>query len=155
MRINGEQPDSVYTVEIFIPRGKDTGFLFKAQAVLDFTEFDTQCPVPKPPVLKRRGEAATRDINDAGYKEKLAKYLNSRFDWMTIKSLEATPDLTWDTVDLSKIETWNNYLAELRACKFSEPEIARIIEGVTVANGINQDAMDQAYKRFLASTSEE
>ncbi len=49
MQINGERPDQVNLIEVIIPRGRDNGFLFKAEAVVSYEEFDSLCPVPSPP----------------------------------------------------------------------------------------------------------
>ena len=46
--------------------------------------------------------------------------------------------------------TYNNYKKEMEEANFSQAEIVRIINGVLSANGLDEERVEEAKKRFLA-----
>jgi hypothetical protein len=150
MKIGGKtisEPDVV-----IIPIVRSTGdVIFQCKAVLSYDDFNKLCPVPHPPTRTYVDGRKMEDTEDAGYKAKVNDWADKHTHYMVLQSLSATPDLVWDTVDMSRPETWGNYLAEFTASGLVETETKRIIQGVIQANSMSNDMIDEARKRFLAS----
>lgn len=125
--------------------------VFKCQAVLDYSEFLALCPEPQPGKIMKRGETkAQDDFTDPKYHDAINRWSGQRTDWMILKSLEATPDFQWETIDMQKPETWGNYKQEFEKAGFTTIEVGRIIrDGVAAANGLDESKFQEAKKRFL------
>jgi len=148
VKINGKVIDGPKEKVVVIPRD-GTDIVFKAKAVLDYSDYEKICPMPTPPEVIKPGGEKSLDVEDADYIKALDKWARNKSRWMILKSLSASPGLEWETVDMSKPDTWENYHTELQSA-FSSGEIARILGIVTEACGLNQDKIDEATKRFLA-----
>lgn len=140
---------------LVIPRnGIDV--IITADAVYNFAEFDAILSPPKVPLRQKAGSSEVEQMhNDPEYQKKLDKYIAHKSDWIVLKSLQATKELEWETVDLSDPETWANYKTELVSAGFSQLEIMNIISLINRACGLDQDKIDEATKSFLASRQEE
>lgn len=150
MKINGRTFDKPHSDFIVFPRaGGDVAFV--AQAVLSFAEFDKICPIPKAPLITPAGDgAAYHDLKDEVFVAQFERHLVRKNAWFYLKSLAATPNLTWDTVDPADPDTWENWRSELSAAFFTENEIMQIQQLCGAVNSMNQDAMDAARARFIA-----
>jgi hypothetical protein len=125
--------------------------VFKARAILDYSEFEALCPEPQPPMIRKRGETVDRpDLDDLKFKQAKQRYARQRTFWLVIKSLEATPDLEWEQVKLNDPDTWPKYETELREAGLTDQEVARIIQMVIGVNGLDDEKYEQAKKAFLA-----
>jgi hypothetical protein len=154
VKIQGKTFSGPDTIPVVIPRS-DGDVVFKAQAVLDFSDFDALCPVPEPPGVIKPGNVRTKDPEDADYLEAMDVWAIKRTNWMILKSLDATEGLEWETVDKSDPETWDNFRTEMQNSGFTIVEVGRIIATVTEACGLNQDKIDEATERFLAAQAAE
>ena len=154
MRLNGKKIEGPNSCIIVIPR-QSGDLVFKAQAVLDFDDFKTIYPEPTPPEILYPGGEKGKDLENPNYIASITEWAGRKTSWMVMKSLEATVGLEWETIDFSKPETWDNYKTELQSAGFSPIEIMRIINCVMDANGLNQDRIDEAMKRFLAGQGQE
>ena len=134
---------------VVIPFG-ERELVFKAQLVRDYVDFDKICPRPEPSIIVKPGGVKSQDIENPEYKQALVAYAMKRSAWTILKSLDATPDLVWQTVDRSNPDTWNNYYKELEESGLSTTEIVSILDIVQRSNGLDQDKIDEATKRFLA-----
>jgi len=151
MKINGRKISGPNVEVIVIPR-LEGDIIFKAQAILSFKEFETLCPEPIAPKVMRRGvNQFVSNIKDPKYIKDMDDYSKRRTSWMILKSLSATEGLEWDTVKMDDPTTWNNLEDELKSSGFSEMEVGRIVTGVLTANCLNEDHLEQARQRFLAS----
>ena len=149
MKYKGEKVSGRSSVIIPIPRdGGD--IVFVAQAIKGWEEFERTVPEPKPPKILMAGGKTSEDKNDPVYLTEVTKYNEKRTHFMVIRSLAATPDLEWETVDLEKSETWGNYETELKDADFSIMEINRIVQGVMRANCLDEEMIDEARRAFLA-----
>ena len=137
---------------VVIPRG-DAEIVINAAAVLDYTEFEENHKSPVPPIITKPGGESYPDTLDADYIQAVNKWATLRTNWMILESLKATPELEWETVTADP-ETWGNYEDELKAAGFSPVEIFRITDLIIQANGLDQEKIDEATKRFLASQAE-
>lgn len=153
MKLNGKKIEGSNYEYIVIPR--PTGDLvFKAQAVLDMSLFHELCPLPKPGTILLPGGIKKEDLDDQRYKDALALHGERRYAFMVIQSLAATPELEWCTVKLSDPATWTGWDKEMKDAGFSTNEINHIQMGVATANCLNQEKLDEARLRFLASLAE-
>lgn len=152
MKFQGKKIDGPKPEFIVIPRGEniEDAVIFKAEAVLDYAEFNQLCPEPKPPTIMYRDGRKVLDTNDPKFKQSIDRHAERRMAWMVLKSLRNTPDLEWETVDYNNPETWMNYRKELEET-FTQYECTLIIGGVMSANSMNEERMKQARETFLRS----
>lgn len=151
MKIAGEKLSGPNVETIVIPRGDGRNpVIFKAQAVLNYEQFDRLCPTPTPPIKMLRGGEKQEDLNDPAYKQRMVEYATKKMAWITLKSLEATEGLEWERVDLGNPNTWGNYEKELEESGFSPVEIGRIRTGVFIANCLDDSKIEEARQSFLA-----
>lgn len=149
MKLRGKKIEGPNVEICVIPRqGED--LVFKMQAVLDFDDFEKLHPAPVPPSVMQPGGGTSIDVEDKAYQEALNEWAKVRTNWMILKSLEATPELEWESINKSDPKTWNNIRDEMKQAGLSSAEISRIVQAVTTACGLNQEKIDEATKRFLA-----
>lgn len=154
MKIGGKKISGPKTATVVFPRGdsEDDWLVFKVQAVLDMENFENLCPLPQPPtiVIAKTGEKKP-DLDDKKYLAKVREHNTLRFTYTILKSLEATEGLEWDTVDMHKPETWNNYENDLKAAGLSTSERNYLLMSVIDANSISEDKLKEARDHFLRS----
>jgi hypothetical protein len=149
MRLKGRRP-GVHIEPIVLPR-PDEDLVFHAKAIENFDEFDKLCPIPEPPAKILPSGQNVPNANDANFLKAMEGYGGKRVAYMVIKGLtEGTPDLEWETVELSNHFTWDKYRKELQESGLSDIEINRLVAGVMKANSLSEHAVDEAMKRFLA-----
>ena len=149
MKLFGKAVEGPNVEVIVIPRGEQS-LVFKAQAVLDFDTFNKMVPVPLAPMILYKGSTvASPNVEDPEYKKAISSRANLQSSWMIIKSLEATPGLEWELIKAEDPSTWDKFFDEFKRSGFTEVEIGRILQGVMTANGLNEEKMEQARKRFL------
>ena len=149
MKIGGQPISRPIDEIIVLPRG-DQNIIFKAQAVINYEEFEKLCPEPQPPTRNYPGGRQEIANDDPNFLKNRDDWANKRSSWLIIESLKVTPGLEWETVDYSKPETWENYRKELEGT-FTTGEINAIIGGVFKANSLDEDRFEQARKQFLAT----
>lgn len=154
MKIKGQQVSPPKPVEFVIYRedaeGNPANITFLCGAVLDYSEFEKLCPVPKAPLRTdiKTGEQ-TRDTNHKRFRIDNDLYADRRINYMIIKSISATPDLEWDTVKLDDPETWKNYESELRT--FLTPaETTLLVNAAIEANSPSKNRRKEALENFTA-----
>jgi len=154
MKINGKKLDGPSIEVVVIPR-QSGEIVFRAQAVLDYSDCDKLNPMPQAPKRLMRGGEVQENVEDPKYIKAVDVWATRKFYWMFVKSLEATEGLEWETVKLDKPETWELYKKEMQDSGFSPGEIARVEMCVTDACGLNQTKIDEATKRFLAGQAQD
>lgn len=121
---------------------------FTVQAVIDYSEFEELCPNPPVPTVKKVGQTVgTPDPTNAAYQKKVAIQGERRTHWMMLKALSATEGLEWETVDLKKPETWENFETELRAI-FTPFEMAEIQNSIFLVNAPSKESFQEAVEAF-------
>lgn len=124
--------------------------VFKCKAVNSMKEFEKLCPEPTPPkTMKRSTGRFEANEDDPAFKQALQEHGQKRLAFMILKSLEATPGLEWDKVDLATHSTWTHWENELRDAGITDVEINRITLGVMRANALDDTKLEEARKRFL------
>jgi hypothetical protein len=149
MKINGIEFTGERTETLVIPRGGHD-VVFKAKPIADMSAFEEICEPPKAKQRMLKGGNMVFDTKDPGYIAKLDEWAALKTAWLVIQSLKATEGLAWSTVDLEDPKTWCNYQDDLMNAGFTDGEIGRIIELVSLANGLSQGKIDEATERFLA-----
>ena len=153
MKIKGKKLDGPSIEVVVIPR-QSGDLVFKAEAVLDYTQCDSLNPMPKAPIRLLPGGVRQENVEDPKYQTSVDEWATRKFYWMFITSLRATEGLEWETVKFDDPSTWENYKAEMKQAGLSPGEIARIEMCVTDACGLNQTKIDEATKRFLAGQAQ-
>lgn len=149
MKIHGKKVAGVYEELVVIPRN-DGNLVFKARAISDYSAFDKLCPEPKGDIRMYPGGRQVEDVESPAYHAKMREWAQLRTHWMILHSLKATEGLEWETVDMSKSETWKSYGDEMTSAGLSPAEQGRIVHCVSVANGLDQSKIDEATESFLA-----
>ena len=149
MKIKGKTIEAPSEEVIVFPR-KSGNLVFKAKPVQNYDDFDKICPEPKAGTLMRPGGETAEDVEDPAYKKALEDWASYKTHWMILQSLSATEGLEWDTVDMSKPETYSNYIKELEDSGVTAIEVSRLFEIMQTACGLNQDKIDEATNAFLA-----
>lgn len=88
-------------------------------------------------------------MEDTEYLDALKKRGMKRFTWIILQSLSATDGLIFETVNMQDPETWMKLEDELKDSGFSPTEVAMIFNGVTAANGMDEDKYKEARERFF------
>jgi hypothetical protein len=148
MIINGKKPSTNVCV-LVLPRQDSEPIIFKARAVSDLGEFDKLCKFPVPPMKVTR-DGKIPDLQDDGYRLAVEQMGEKKWDYVHLKSLEATEGLSWETVDMANPDTYANWKKECADAGMSYVEIQRITALVIEANSLNEDAIEKARKSFLA-----
>ncbi len=165
MKLNGRKPAGPNVEIVVIPRPpevtlgengerqeKSMDLVFKCQAVLDFADLEKMCPMPKPPMIRKRGQDFSEpDFANQKYREQIRKRADQKTSFLIMKSLEGTPGLEWEKVKPLEPETWSFVTEELREAGLTDHEMSRILNGVQIANGLNEDRYKEAKSRFLAT----
>lgn len=154
MKLNGQKISSANECVIVLPRFNADPIVFKARAVLDMNDFERMCPDPKPPTRRFSDGRVVENLKDEGYLQQVQNQGKMRLSWIVLKSLEATEDLEWETVDLGDPTTWDNFRTEMKDSGFGDIEINRVIAECLNVNALNEDKIEEARSRFLLQALE-
>jgi hypothetical protein len=154
MKINGESFNGPNEALIVLVRNGNP-VPFKARACLDFTRFDALCVKPMPKKITKVGGQQEYLFGDPTYLQAIDQYGKLKTAYVILESLKATPGLEFETVRDDNPSTWMNWRKEFEAAFFTEQEINRVIGCVWEANGIDEDKLEEARKRFLAGQDQE
>jgi hypothetical protein len=148
MKIGGQAVNKPQDEIIVLPRGEQT-FVFKAQAVLDYTEFEKLCSEPEAPIRQYPDGRKETLYTDPKFLKKKEEWAAHRSEWLIVESLKATEGIEWDTVNYNDPDTWKNYRKELESV-FTTGEINMIIGGVMKANSLDDSKFEEARRVFFA-----
>lgn len=153
MKIQGRTTLPTAPKEIPIVRSGGDGVVFTARAVTadDLERFNQLCPAPKPLATRHKDGSTSFDVTNPEYIAAKAEHANRRMEFIILVSLDKTEDLQWDTVDMSKPETWCNFNKELTDYGFSLTEINDVVTGIVEVNNLDQEKVEAAKKSFLAA----
>lgn len=147
MKIGGIDPRTLPNeVFLVLPRGEQN-LVFKARGVPNYDEFDELCSEPSAPKKMVKGQWVV-DEDNTDYQEMVKQYNKRRMDWLTIRSLEPS-EIEWDSVDVSKPSTWQNWRQDLLDGGLSIHEIGRVAALVLEANSLDEDKLKEARDFFV------
>ena len=149
MKIKGSQIAPPTSEKVYIARGDDV-MVFEAAPVLSFEDFEKLYPEVEPPTAHYPDGRQVPDFTDERYLKALEARGEARINYMFLKSLEATPGLEWETVDLANPETYGNFRDELEASGLAPIERQQLLQAVITANGLDESRMEKARESFLA-----
>ena len=149
MKMHGKTVQVPIEEVIVIPR--DSGNLvFKARPVIDWDPHASLDPQPEPPVIQRPNQPAQKNVEAPKYKKEFAAWASRRWNWMILDSLSITEGLEFETVQMDKPETWENWRKEMLDAGLVPNEIERIEAKVLEACRLDQTKIDAATAAFLA-----
>ena len=153
LKFKGQQVSNTNIEYVVIPRG-DSNIVFIAKPVTSLDGFDAVAIEPKPPLItypESTGKPPENDFSDPNYIKRLNDYVTARYYWMVLTSLKDSPDIEWETIDMSKPDTFKNFETELVSSQFLPAEINAIRGAVSRVNALDDRQLDEARKSFLAS----
>jgi len=154
MKLGGKHIEGPQERTIVLPR-RDGNLVFKFKAILDMSDFEKIYPLPEPKEIIRPGGIKSYDIESKKYKEVLNDWAVKKTHYMYLKSIEATENLEWETVDLSNPDTWENYQEELIQAGLTEAERLKLLQVYSEVQGLDQTKIDAATESFLAAPQAE
>jgi len=145
MKIAGQVvPKELNTDVLVLPRG-DAAIAIKAQAIVDYEEFEKLCPMPEAPG-KLTKDGFVPDIEDETYKQKSERHSLQRVGWMVINSLV---DVEWDSVDINNPKTWTKWEEDMTEAGFSSVERNLILGLVLSVNALDEQKLKDARESFI------
>lgn len=154
MKLNGQSFNGPNVALVVILRNGEP-IAFKAQAVLDYTKFDALCPRPKAKQIVKRGGETEVLTNDPNFLKALEHYGKTKTAYVIVQSLKATESLEFEQVKDDDPTSWLLWREEFENAHFSEYEIGKILSAVWEANGMDEEKLEEARKRFLAGQEAE
>lgn len=149
MKIGGVEVKGPTEEVLVLPRATSEDLVFRAKAVVDMTEFENRCPLPKPKAKLVAGGEWKKALDDPAYIQAVKDHSEIRFAWILLKSLDPS-DIEWDTVNFESPSTWTNWEEDLRNAGLSQTEINRVVNCVATANSLNEQKLEAARANFLA-----
>lgn len=155
MKINGQVIAGSCIETIIIPRGDQPPVVIKAQAVLDYDEFKSMVKMPEPKMMIKKGGQKVPDFDDKIYQGRIDDYNKKQQYYLFIKSLLlGTPGLEFDLIKLTDPESWLKFEEEFKNAGFSSVETNRIIQGIMVANCLDESKIQAARESFAQTQVE-
>lgn len=159
MKLHGKKASPPKPISVKIFREDDDGnpanLIFLCGAVLDLdVAYEALCPPPKPPLtmIVATGEQK-KDTNDKRYQKSLDDWHERKTCYFYIRSLASTPDLEWETVDVTKPDTFK--LLDKELGEFLTPaECRQIFSACYQANAPTENRRKEAIDVFVPTQSE-
>lgn len=130
---------------------EDQTITFECKSVVDYTDFDSLVPEPKPPVINKISTGETYpDFEDATYRKKLNERGTKRVFFEFIWSIKDNTDVEFELVQPNDPDTWELIDDELNA--FMTPyEKLRLRDAITLANNPTEKGFQEALKNSPAT----
>jgi hypothetical protein len=156
MKIQGKKIEGKRLEVVYIPRGEegDEGYEFTIGAVMDMERFEKLCPEPKAPMKFVVGQGHVPNLDDSNYQQQMESYGKKRLAYYLLEGLRQTEGLEWEKVKEDDPSTWELYDEELKESGLSQLEINQLIQGMLRVNGLDEEHVKEARKRFLARIRE-
>lgn len=147
MKLQGKKAGLNQDVIVF-PR-EHGDFVFRAQAVQDWDEFDAKCPAPIAPEYKTPDGTAIRRTDSPEYLAECEKHDVKKSAYLFLKSIEITEGLEWEKVDREKPSTWKHWREELTEFGLSIREVMLLESLVMEVNALSHGKLEAARKNFF------
>lgn len=146
MKVNGIQATPPKSEFVVIPR-EGGNLVFECKCVLDYEPFEKMCPMPTPAkIIYAPGVEPLKE--DKEYNDAINEWVKNQNLYMIVASLKDCVE--FELVKLGDYKTWGKLDEEFKQAGIIGVEYAKILEGVTTANGLNSDKLEQAKESFLA-----
>jgi len=133
---------------VVFTNGRAQPLAFFVRGVDSLDEFRGLVPKPKPSQgVWTKDKGWTQDEMSPAYIDSMRVYLQMRWDWQTIKTLEPS-NIEWERVRLHEPKTWKHVHEELRET-LSENEYILVMEKVEEANTLNKDMLEENRETFF------
>jgi hypothetical protein len=154
MKLGGRKLQNPNEIDIVIPREREADIVLKGRAIMDMSEFDKLCPEPVPPSRVSPSGQKVYNYKDKGFEAQVKNYANRKTAWIILKTLEVTPDLEWETIDMGDPNTWCNLRTELSESGFTVAEYNIIMHYCFIVNALDESKIEAARERFLQEAQE-
>lgn len=146
MKINGRKLEQVYRDTLVLPRGNDEIIVLhmKTADMKKFRELVKE-PIPPNKTIPRKGTIV--DVDDPGYKKKLAEYNMQMHAWLIVDGIEE--GVEWEFVDKEKPVTWTKCHEELEQSGLTDFERARVYQSIMSMNVLDEDKIEKARQDFF------
>lgn len=153
MKIGGVPINGPKRGLLVLPRDPDP-LIFNFISVSDDSDFDKIYPPIKPRKEKNiRLNRIIELIDEPQYIEKVKEREIAQRAYIFLKSISPS-NIEWETVDLNKPETFNNWQSDFRSAGLSNSEINAIFNKYVEVNVLTDDQLQEARDRFLALQAE-
>lgn len=133
---------------VVFTNGRPQPLAFFVKGVDSLDEFRAIVSKPKPSQgVWTKDKGWTQDEMSPAYIDSMKAYLQMRWDWQTIKTLEPS-NIEWEKVNLGNPKTWKHVHEELRE-KLSENEYIIVMEKVEEANTLNREKLEENRETFF------
>lgn len=147
MKIGGIDPKTLCNeVVLVLPRGEDK-IVFRAVGLKDMDEFNTICPLPKPPG-KFTKDGWVANETDPTYQQLMLQWGKKRLGYLVSRSL-APSEIEWDTLKLDDPRTWTHWDDDLKNGGLTQIEVNRVLGLVMEANALDEAKLAKAREVFL------
>lgn len=153
MKLFGKKPKPSEDVVVF-PRSGQDPIVFQLKSVQNTEEFETICPRPTPGMIMKPGGEKEEDVSNPTFQNQLKDWNRKATFWMFLWCIKETPGLEWEKVKYTDPETWQFYREELGEILL-KAEVSYLENKVWDILGVNEEKLEEAKKRFLASQAEE
>lgn len=149
MKINGQAIIPPEPVKIVIPREGSDPVILQAEPIMDWSEFDSLCPAPTPPIeINNKTKQRKKLYNHPRYLQQVEEHSTRRSEYQFIKSLLlGTEGLEFETVQLEDPTTWKNIEDEMRKV-FTEYEYSFILNEVMMIGLPTKERQEEALRLF-------
>ena len=161
MKLNGKRLSVLREEVLVLPRkgtvntedGSENteDIVFKFRPVASWDDFYTLCPAPKPPQGMVPGGLMKTVDDDPAYIVAMNQHSMLQRKWFVITSIGATDGLEFEKVKTGDPTTWGHFDKEMLESGLTPIELAKIYETAYRINTLNDEALEEAKKSFLAS----
>jgi hypothetical protein len=147
VKIGGVDPRTLPCEEILVlPRG-DSRIVFRAHGLDSFDDFNRRCPEPVPQ-MKLTKDGSVADTDDKNYQDAISSHGRRRLAYIIVYSLQPS-QIEWDSVEMDKPATWENWEKDLRNGGLSQVECNRVMHLAMEANSLSEDKLVKARESFV------
>jgi hypothetical protein len=152
MKVNGRTISGPRVHSVVLPFGDlpDDYVVFKFRALTVKDAFEEIMPRPRPPKIVKPGQPEFFDVNDENYKKSIDVWGTAKINWEFLQSISVTEGLEWGSVKKEDPQTWGNWRKDLEET-FGIMDFNRIFGGFLAANSLDEERLEEARARFLAS----
>lgn len=148
MKLQGKKVSGPKIEEIYVETVEGPVMLIVRPLGSD-DNFEEVMPSPRPPARQLPSGELLYDNEDKNFTQSILNYSKYKVAWQVIRSLDRTPGLEFDTVNMSDPLTWENVYKEIED-SLGDKTMKRILTAFGKVNVLDDDQIEEAKKSFLA-----